>query len=55
MGWKNLIVGYHALHNIRKACVNVVNIISNFVEHTPPTNTITNDINLTQYSIKQDL
>ena len=55
MGWNNMIVVYHDLHNVEKAYVNVVNYISTFVYPTPPTNIITNDTILTQYSIKQVL
>ena len=53
--WINLIVGSYALHNVTKAYENVVNSIATFVQSTPPTNIITNETNLTQYSIKQGL
>ena len=49
IGWINLIVGAWSLHNILKAYVNA---ITNFVEPNPPTNIVTNDTILTQYSIK---
>ena len=55
MGWSNLIVGYHDLHNVSKAYVNVVNTIATFVEPTTPNNIITKETILTQYSIKQGL
>ena len=55
MDWNNLIVGYHALHSVAKAYVNVVNSIFTFVEPTPPTNIITNDTIHNQYSIKHGL
>ena len=42
MGWRNLIVGSHALHNVYKAYANAVNAIANFVEPTPAINIITN-------------
>ena len=53
MGRNNLIFGSHALHNIAKAYVNVINYITTFVEPNLPTNIITNETILTQYSIKQ--
>ena len=46
MVWINLIVGYHALHNVS-------NYIATFFEPTSPTNIITNETIITQYSIKQ--
>ena len=55
MGWNNLIVGSNEIHNISKAYVNVVNDISTSVKPTPPTNTITNENVLTQYSTNQGL
>ena len=55
MVWNNLIVGYHALHSVLIAYVNVVNAIVTFAEPTPPTNIITNETILTQYIIKQGL
>ena len=55
MGWNNLIVGSNELHSVAKAYVKVVNAIATFVKPTPPTNIITNEIILTQYSIKQGL
>ena len=51
MGWNNLIVGSHDLHSVVKSYANVVNYIANFFEPTPPTNIITNDTILTQYSM----
>ena len=53
MGCNNLLVGYHALHSVVKAYGNVINAIAKFVYPTPPTNIITNENILTQYSIKQ--
>ena len=55
MGWINLIVGAHALHNFAKAYANITNDTTTFVEPNPPTNIITNESFLTQYSIKQGL
>ena len=55
MGWINLIIGARALHNIAKAYVKVFNVIDAFVEPNSPTNIITNETILTQYSIKQGL
>ena len=55
MGWRNLIFGSHALHNVAKVYVNVVNDIVTFVEPTPPTNIITNETILTRYIIKQGM
>ena len=55
MGWNNLIVGSNELHSVTKAYINVVNDITYFVKPTPPTNIITNDTILNQYSIKQVL
>ena len=55
MGWSNLIVGSLALHNVAKAYINAVNNITTFVEPNPPTNIITNENILTQYSIKQGI
>ena len=52
---KNLIIVSHALHNVAKAYFNVINSTSAFVEHTPPTNIITNDTILNQYINKQGL
>ena len=51
----NLIVGSHALHNVTKATVNILNDISTFVDPNTPTNIITNDTILNQYIIKQGL
>ena len=48
VGWRNLVVGYHALHSVEKYHVNVVNYIATFVEPTPLTNIITNKTILTQ-------
>ena len=55
MGWKNLIVGSNELHSVAKSYVNIVDAIATFVKPTPPTNIITNEIILTQYSIKKGL
>ena len=55
MGWKILIVGYHALKSVAKPYVKVFNTIFSFVEPTTPTNTITNNTILAYYSIKQGL
>ena len=55
MGWSNLLVSSHALHSVAKDYVNFVNAISTSVERTPPTNIITHENILTQYSIKQGL
>ena len=55
MGWKNLIFGSNELQSVAKSYINVVNAITSFVKPTPPTNTITNETTLTQYSIKQGL
>ena len=48
MGWNNLIVGSHALHNGAKACVNVTNAIANYFETSLPNNIVTNYTILTQ-------
>ena len=48
MGWNNLIVGSHALHNGAKACVNVTNAIANYFEPSLPNNIVTNYTILTQ-------
>ena len=55
MGWTNLIVGSHDLHNVVKAYVNMVNATITFFEPTPQTNIITHETRLKQYSIKQGL
>ena len=55
MGWNNLIVGSNEIHSVAKAYFNAVNAINSFVKPTQPTNIITNDTILTQYSIKQGL
>ena len=55
MGSRNLIIGSHALHNVTKAYVNVINFIATFDEPNPPTNITTNDTFLTKYRIKQGL
>ena len=55
MGWNNIIFGSNEIHIVAKAYVNVVNAITYFVKPTPPTNIITNETILTQYSIKQGL
>ena len=53
MGWSNLILGVRDLHNVIMAYVNAINFITTIVETTPPSNIITNETILTQYSIKQ--
>ena len=55
MGWKNIIFGPNELHSTAKFYVNVVNAIAYFVKPNPPTETITNETILAQYSIKQGL
>ena len=55
MLWNNLIVGSNELHIVAKAYVNVFYAISTFVKNTPPTNIITNENIMTQYSIKEGL
>ena len=55
MGWNNLIVVSDEIHSVSKSYVNVVNSINYFVKPIPPTNIITNETILTQYSIKQVL
>ena len=55
MGWENIIVGSNELNSVAKAYANVVNAIANFVKLTPPTNIVTNETILTQYSINQGL
>ena len=55
MGWNNLIVGSNELHSVAKSYINVVNAITYFVKPIPPTNIITNNTAMTQYSIKQGL
>ena len=55
MGWKNLIIGSNEIHSVAKAYVNVVNAITYFFKPTPPTNIITKETILNQYSIKQGL
>ena len=55
VGWRNLVVGYHALHSVSKSYVNVTNDILTFIEPTSPTNIITNYTILIQYSIKKRL
>ena len=55
MGFNNLVFGSHALHNIVKAYVKVLNSISTFVEPNTQTDIFTNDNSLTQYIIKQGL
>ena len=55
MGWNNLIVVSNELHSVAKSYINIVNYITSFVKPTPPTNIITNETILTQYSIKQGL
>ena len=53
MGWNNITVLSNELHSVAKSYVNIVNDISNFFKPTPPTNIITNEDILMQYSIKQ--
>ena len=55
MGWNNLIVGSNERHSVAKAYFNIVNAIATFVNPTPPTNNITNETTLTQYSINKGL
>ena len=55
MGWNNLIVGSNELYSVEKSYVNIVNAIDYFFKPTPPTNIITNETILTQYSIKKGL
>ena len=55
MGWKNLIVVFNEIHSVAKSYANVVNYIASFVKPIPPTNIITNNTILTQYSINQEL
>ena len=55
MGWINLIVGSHALHNSVKAYLNILNDIAIFVEPTPQTNITKSYTILTLYSINQGL
>ena len=55
MGWGNLIVAYHVLHNVTKSYDNAINDTTIFVEPTPPKNITTNETILTQYSSKQGL
>ena len=55
MGCNNIIVGSNEIHSVAKPYVNVVNAITYFVKPTPPTNIITNENILTQYSIKQGI
>ena len=51
----NLIDGARSLHNFSKSYANTVNDITIFIEPTTPTNIITNETILIQYSIKQVL
>ena len=55
MVWNNLIVGSNELHSVAKSYIYVVNAIDYFAKPTPPTNIITNETILTQYSINQGL
>ena len=55
MVFNNLVVDFHALNSVAEAYVNVINATVTFFEPTPPTNIITNETILTQYSIKQGL
>ena len=55
MGWSNLIFGALALHNVVMAHFNFVNAVANFVEPNTPTNIITDDTILKQYSINKGL
>ena len=43
------------INSVAKAYVNVVNDITYFIKPTPPTNIITNETIMNQYSIKQGL
>ena len=52
MGCNNQVFGSRALHNVMKSNVNVLDAISTFFDPNTPTNIITNDIILKQYSIK---
>ena len=53
MGWNNLITEPNELHSVVKAYINFDNSMKYFVKPTPPTNIITKNTILTQYSIKQ--
>ena len=55
MGRNNIIVGSNEIHSVAKDYVNVVNAITSFIKATPPTNIITKETILNQYSIKQGL
>ena len=55
MGWNNLIIGSNEINSVAKSYVNVINAITYFVKPTPPTNIITNEIILNQYSIKHGI
>ena len=44
MGRNNLVVGSNELHSVAKSYINFVHAIVTFVEPTPPTNIIENDI-----------
>ena len=55
MVWNNRIFVSNELHCVAKDYVNVVYAIASIVKPTPPTNIITNDKILTQYSINQGL
>ena len=55
MGWTNLVVGAHEIHIVCKTYVNVVKTISKVFEPTSPTNIITNETILDQYSINKVL
>ena len=55
MECNNITVGSNELKSVAKAYVNIVNAIDTFFKPTPPTNIITNETILTQYSIKKGL
>ena len=55
MGWNNLIVSSNEIHSVAKAYINFVNAMTSFVKPAPPTNIVTNETILIQYSIKQGL
>ena len=42
MGWSNLVIGSHAIHNVAKAYANILNTISTFLGTNPPTDIIKN-------------
>ena len=55
MGRNSLIVDSNELHSVTNAYIKVVNNIATFARPTPPTNIITNDTTMTQYSIKKGI